>query len=275
ALLERLDDPAGRVAIRKKYFAPILAIVARDLSSKHDVELAVRAWNALSDIERAAGDVPALASALSNKATTLLAAARVDEALNIYLSEVLPLSERQGDRSQLARLHLNVALTHWRLGNAQDAYDALLICGRLFAGIGDTAAVKRALLTAVTFVDKGLALSAEQREGVRVLAEAIEDWEIEQRFQPPATAIGTSDQDKSASSAAFKFRPVRVFVSYARGDNDAAVALFDHLNSPVFEVFVDRARLNQGHEWEPALVAELNRADALVILVGPDTLDRP
>src|SRR5262245_7820422 len=154
ALLERLDDPAGRVAIRKKYFAPILAIVARDLSSKHDVELAVRAWNALSDIERAAGDVPALASALSNKATTLVAAARFDEALNIYLSEVLPLSERQGDRSQLARLHLNVALTHWRLGNAQDAYDALLICGRLFAGIGDTAAVKRALLTAVTFVDK-------------------------------------------------------------------------------------------------------------------------
>jgi TIR domain len=275
ALLEELDDPAGRIAIRKQYFAPILARVARDLSSKQDMELAVRAWTAVSEIERAAGDVPALASSLSDKAATLFVAARFDEALNIYSNEVLPLRERQGEQSKLAETHLSIALTHWQLGRAHDAYGALLISGRLFAAAGDTAAVKRVLLTAVTFVDKGHPPTNEQREKVRALAEAIGEWEIERRFQPPATPSGTSGESTSPSSAAFNFRPVSVFISYTRGDNDAAVALFDHLNSPLFDVFIDRARLEPGYEWEPALGAQLTRADVLVVLVGPRTLDRP
>jgi hypothetical protein len=70
------------------------------------------------------------------------------------------------------------------------------------------------------------------------------------------------------------FKRIKVFISYAHSDRQQAVALREYLPQQLFDVFFDRDRLFPGWTWEPGLLQTIRDADAFVLLVGAETLDR-
>lgn len=81
---------------------------------------------------------------------------------------------------------------------------------------------------------------------------------------PPATE-GTESQTTPPT------RPARLFISYSREDQEWAVQLRKHLRvlvwTGVLEVW-DDTRLEVGTEWEQTILANLNSADIIVLLVS-------
>ena len=64
----------------------------------------------------------------------------------------------------------------------------------------------------------------------------------------------------------------RLFVSYARGDKAAALALVRALEAAGFEVFIDLERLEFGEAWQAQLSASIAAADSVLWLVTPASL---
>ncbi|WP_430233401.1 toll/interleukin-1 receptor domain-containing protein [Nitrosomonas communis] len=69
---------------------------------------------------------------------------------------------------------------------------------------------------------------------------------------------------------AFSFcsRP-RVFISYAREDNDLAIKVFDTLQKSGFEPWCDKESLTGGDLWNERIQEELNATDFILVLYTP------
>src|SRR5215211_7447427 len=57
-----------------------------------------------------------------------------------------------------------------------------------------------------------------------------------------------------------------VFISYARRDEDSALALKSRLEGRGFRVFIDSGALRSGDEWRGRLVSALDGSFALVVV---------
>lgn len=61
-----------------------------------------------------------------------------------------------------------------------------------------------------------------------------------------------------------------LFISYRRSDNPTFVSLISEKLFPKFEIFLDKLSLKSGMEWEEILLAEIQRCDVLLIIIGPE-----
>lgn len=67
--------------------------------------------------------------------------------------------------------------------------------------------------------------------------------------------------------------PLRLFYSYSREDEALRAALETHLKLLVRQGLIepwDDRMIEVGHEWEPAILESLERADIILLLVSPD-----
>jgi hypothetical protein len=106
----------------------------------------------------------------------------------------------------------------------------------------------------VLFYQRGTRVEVEDADVGSFLADLAQRLEAGGGFIGQATQIGP--------------RP-RVFISYAREDNELAARVFDALQKSHFEPWLDREQLRGGEIWDQRIESELDATDFALVLYTP------
>jgi len=261
----RLKRPEAVPDLLKDKFAQLLYRIGRALAEEHRLEEAVRALQQVVDIEGRLGNLAAQASLLSDIATMRLRAGRLEEAIEVYENQVLPLRERLGDDAGIRRVQRNVGLAYLQLRDGERCYEHLLRSVETTPGGSPSTELAVGLQTALEVNQKGLPIPYHVLDRFRTLARAAGLTELEREF----AALGVPAPQPT-------FKRVRVFLSYAHQDREVVLETYEFLNSAagLFDVFLDQERLYPGWKWESLLLSHLREADVLVLFLGQQTLQR-
>jgi hypothetical protein len=104
------------------------------------------------------------------------------------------------------------------------------------------------------FYQRGTRVEVEDVDVGSFLADLAQRLDTEGGFIGQATQIGP--------------RP-RVFISYAREDDDLAARVFDALQKSHFEPWLDREQLSGGEIWDQRIESELDATDFTLVLYTP------
>lgn len=106
----------------------------------------------------------------------------------------------------------------------------------------------------ILFYQRGTRVEVEDADVGSFLADLARRLEAEGGFIGQATQIGP--------------RP-RVFISYAREDDELAARVFDALQKSHFEPWLDREQLSGGEIWDQRIESELDATDFALVLYTP------
>ncbi len=67
---------------------------------------------------------------------------------------------------------------------------------------------------------------------------------------------------------------MKVFISYAREDSEAARRFYDHVQKPGIEPWLDTSDIEPGSKWSKVIEQEINESEYFLALISDKSLSK-